>query len=325
VKTEGGLRRLLWDRSAAGIRQGRWSAGWTLLATMAVIAAIIALGAAWIYLFYVRLGPTLIDSDAWKQVLFQENSGVYLGNPYSLHSFVLVGIAILPTVLLGALVQGHRTSDFLTLYGGFSWTRFWRSGGAMLASTLPLVPIGLYLYGDNPRWSFASVGFPIFVITAVAVIAVQTFAEEALFRGYLYHAWIRVVPSPAIIAVFWSIVFAGLHWWNPDVQRDPIPSLVGLMVFALFSQWLTFRTGNLDAAWGFHFANNVFATFFVNITPGYVTDAPFLQYEDRIYASGGSSAFDPITYVWLAIGFGVQYLLIVHPRSPFYVAPMAAD
>jgi membrane protease YdiL (CAAX protease family) len=315
------LRRLLWDESAAaGLRQGRWTAGWTLLGTAGAIATVLVLGAVWIYLYYIQLGSALNGHEAWERAT-QTNAGVFLGNPYSLHGFVLIGILFLAPVLVAARIQGHRETDFLTLYGGFSWRRFWRSGGAMLAATLPFVPVMLFIYGDNTQWSFASLGFPVFVLTAIAVIAIQTFAEEALFRGYLYHAWLRVIPSPALVAIFWSAVFASLHWWNPDVQRDPVPAITGLMVFALFAQWLTVRTGSLDAAWGFHFVNNVFATFVLNVTPGYVTDAPLLQYEDRTYAAGGSAVFDPMTYVWLAASFGLQYVLIVHPRSPFYLEP----
>jgi membrane protease YdiL (CAAX protease family) len=320
LRKTGGLGRLLWDGRAAGLRQGRWTVGWTLLGTAAAVAVVLAAGIAWINAFDRIAEAASGDSGGWEQAR-RENVSVLLGNPYSLQGFVLIGVVFLLPVLAAARVQGHRASDFLTLHGGFSLQRFWRSGGAMLAATLPFLPLGFLLYGDNPQWSFASLGFPLFVVTAVAVIAIQTFAEEALFRGYLYHAWLRVIPSPALVAVFWSAVFSSLHWLNPDVQRDPVPALAGLMAFALFAQWLTVRTGNLDAAWGFHFVNNVFAAFFVNITPGYVTDATFLQYEDRIYAAGGSAASDPVTYVWLAVGFGLQYLLVVHPRSPFFIAP----
>jgi membrane protease YdiL (CAAX protease family) len=324
VKMDGGLRRLLWDGRAVSLRQGRWSAGWTLLGTAAAVVVVILAGFAWILAFDRFAEGASGNPLAWEQAR-RENASVFLGNPYSLHGFVLIGIVFLLPVLAAALVQGHRASDFLTLYGGFSWRRFWRSGGAMLAATLPFLPLVLFIYGDDPQWSFASLGFPLFLVATVAVIAIQTFAEEAFFRGYLYHAWLRVVPSPALVAIFWSVVFSALHWFNPDVQRDPVPAFAGLMAFALFAQWLTVRTGNLDAAWGFHFVNNVFATLFVNITPGYVTDAPLLQFEDRIYAAGGSAASDPMTYVWLAAAFGLQYLLVVHPRSPFFIAPRPVE
>jgi membrane protease YdiL (CAAX protease family) len=228
---------------------------------------------------------------------------------------------MIPPVLVAALIQGHRASDFLVLHGGFSWSRFWRSGGAFLATMLPFLPPTILLYGGDPQWSFASLRYPLFVCATIGVIAVQTFAEEALFRGYLYYAWLRVIPSPALVAIFWSAVFSALHWSNPDIQRDPIVGMLGLMSFSLFAQWLTVRTGSLDAAWGLHFTNNMFLTFGLNATPGHLTDAAVLQYTDRVYAAGGSYALDPIVYVFWVVGYALQFAAVLHPRSPFYLAP----
>ncbi len=317
-------RRLLWDPSASPPRIGRWTLGWTLAGTAAaiVVAACAVIG---LVFWLVRLFADRPATGAAFDLAAQPNAGVLLGNPFTLQAFLVIGIGFLLPVLVGARVQGHAVTDFIVLHGGFSWRRFWRSGGALVAVTVLLLPLTLGVYGEDAQWSLASLGVPVFVVATVAVIAVQTFAEEALFRGYLYHAWLRVIPSPALVAVFWSAVFSALHWANPDVQRDPVPGMISLMAFALFAQWLTVRTGNLDAAWGLHFGTNVMATFGLNVLPGYVTDAPLLQYTDRVLAAGGSYALDPIAYAGLAVALGLQALAVAHPRSPFFVAPRGDD
>jgi uncharacterized protein len=320
----GWLRRVLWDHSAIGLRQGRWGFWWTSFATAAMVGVTVAVAAA-IYFPLDRFHASGSADEVLWLAAAEPNVSVLLGNPYSLVGFVVVGIAFVLPVLAAAWIQGHRATDFLVLHGDYSWSRFWRSGGALIATTLPFVPLMVIYFGSAAEWSFASFRYPLFVCATLAVIAIQTFAEEAMFRGYLYHAWLRVIPSPALVAVFWSAVFSALHWFNPDVQRDPVTGMIGLMAFALFAQWLTVRTGNLDAAWGLHFVNNVFVTFGVNILPGYTTDAAMLQFTDKALAVGGSYALEPTFYVWMVSGYGLQFAAVLHPRSPFYIAPRSVD
>jgi uncharacterized protein len=322
VRGDDGRSASFWkDESLLALRFGRWGFWWALLATTAAAAATFGVMLA-VVLAFTKIADWDGMDRAWSEAM-QANAGFFLGNPFSFYSFLAIGLAGTPAVWLAGRIHGLQGSAFLTLYGGFSWSRFRRMGGALVATSLPFLVLSLFVYGEEPEWSFAAFRYPLFVLTALVILALQTFAEEALFRGYLYHAWVRIFPYPVAVAVVCCAIFAAIHWPNPDVQRDPVPAIIGLLAFALFAQWLTVRTGSLDAAWGLHFANNVFATLGVNVKPGYVTDAPVLQFTDTLLAAGGSYALDPMTYVWLVLSFALTFWAILDRRSPFYIEPRA--
>ncbi|RMD93274.1 MAG: CPBP family intramembrane metalloprotease [Alphaproteobacteria bacterium] len=93
---------------------------------------------------------------------------------------------------------------------------------------------------------------------ALLGVLIQTGAEELLFRGYLLQqlavrfrrriAWM-VVPS---------LVFGALHY-DPAAGDAALLVVAAAALFGLIAADLVAATGSLGAAWGFHFANNVFA------------------------------------------------------------------
>jgi membrane protease YdiL (CAAX protease family) len=112
----------------------------------------------------------------------------------------------------------------------------------------------------------------------LAGIALQTLAEELVFRGYLMQQLAARFRSLWLAMLVPSLIFGALHW-NP-LPGGPSPwLLVGwAAAFGLVAADLTRRTGSLGAAWGLHFANNCVAILVVStggMLPGlalYVTD-----------------------------------------------------
>lgn len=96
-------------------------------------------------------------------------------------------------------------------------------------------------------------------------IAIQTGAEELVFRGYLQQQLAARFRSPLIWMLIPSLMFGFAHY-------DPVTSGGNLWVivaattlFGLVAADLTAKTGSIGAAWGFHFANNVAALLFVAV------------------------------------------------------------
>lgn len=91
---------------------------------------------------------------------------------------------------------------------------------------------------------------------ALIGLAIQTGAEEILFRGYLMQQLAARLRSPWIWAAAPSLLFAWLHYDDslPDLDRYLI--MLAIAIYALIATDLVTVTGNIGAAWGMHFAIN---------------------------------------------------------------------
>lgn len=102
-----------------------------------------------------------------------------------------------------------------------------------------------------------------FLPLALVAIAVQTGAEEVLFRGYIQSQLAARFASPLVWMVLPSALFAVLHYQPGAMGDNAAIVVVAVFVFALCAADLTAHTGTIGAAWGFHFANNAVAILFV--------------------------------------------------------------
>ncbi len=98
---------------------------------------------------------------------------------------------------------------------------------------------------------------------ALLLVALQTGAEELLFRGYLQQQLAARFGSPLIWAVVPSLVFGALHYAPSSAGANAWMVAGAAALFGLAAADLTARTGSIGAAWGFHFANNVVALLLV--------------------------------------------------------------
>ncbi|MEE9388126.1 MAG: type II CAAX endopeptidase family protein [Paracoccaceae bacterium] len=96
-------------------------------------------------------------------------------------------------------------------------------------------------------------------------LLIQTGAEELVFRGYLQQQLGARFRSPLIWMVLPSLLFASLHY-SPETAGGNTWLIVGATgFFGLLAADLTRVTGSLGAAWGFHFANNLWAIVFLAV------------------------------------------------------------
>ena len=94
---------------------------------------------------------------------------------------------------------------------------------------------------------------------ALLGIAIQTGAEELLFRGYMQQQLAARFRSPIAWAVIPSILFGFAHFDMNSAGANAPLIVVSAALFGLMAADLTARTGSIGAAWGFHFANNTLA------------------------------------------------------------------
>lgn len=99
---------------------------------------------------------------------------------------------------------------------------------------------------------------PILLI-GLALIPLQTSAEEVFFRGYLLQATGRVVRHPVLLSVLNGVLFTLPHLDNPEAQANLWLAAVQWFLAGFMPALLTLRHGTLDAALGIHAANNLYS------------------------------------------------------------------
>ncbi len=103
---------------------------------------------------------------------------------------------------------------------------------------------------------------------ALIGLAIQTAAEEMLFRGYLQQQLAARFRSALVWMLLPSALFGLLHY-EPVVMGGNVWLVVAATgLFGLVAADLTARSGSLGLAWGLHFGNNAVALLLVSAGTG---------------------------------------------------------
>ena len=103
---------------------------------------------------------------------------------------------------------------------------------------------------------------------AAGLVALQTFAEELLFRGYVQGQLMARFASPLVWMVLPALAFGMLHYDPAGAGANAWWVVAATFGFGLVAADLTALTGRLGAAWGFHFANNAIAILVIAVQGG---------------------------------------------------------
>lgn len=166
--------------------------------------------------------------------------------------FGFVGLVIGVIGVLGLL---HRRS-VLSLFGPIAQSlRDFRTGtlvfsGVTLVFGLPLV----LLSGTVPHEPLGSV--ILFLPVVVVMLLLQTGAEELFFRGYILQQLAARFQSPWIWFVLPPILFGLMHFDSTLSTSKAIAIVLSITLTGFLWADLVRVTGNLGAAFGWHFANN---------------------------------------------------------------------
>jgi membrane protease YdiL (CAAX protease family) len=205
------------------------------------VAAAAAAGAGLSFVLALtgRLGPDAVHA-------MQDPSRF---GPFFLGVALSFGLLLLGFWLASRLVQGRRWGDVV---GRWRWDLTAAGFGVWLG----IVALGALVdFLLQPSGFSLSVSgrTPLFVLTAAPALALQTFAEEFVFRGVVTQGLVRVVRRPAIACLISGLIFGAAHIPNGPAQA------ARATVFGMVLAFMAIETGGLALGWGLHLANNLFS------------------------------------------------------------------
>ena len=112
-------------------------------------------------------------------------------------------------------------------------------------------------------WNFEMVPFLIMALIAIVMVPLQTSFEEYLFRGYLMQGLGVLARNRWVPLLVTSVIFGGLHLWNPEVDKMGYVIMVYYIGTGLLLGIMTLMDDGLELALGFHAGNNLIGAMLV--------------------------------------------------------------
>lgn len=128
-------------------------------------------------------------------------------------------------------------------------------------STFMLLTV-LVQFAVNPQslaWNFEADSFFRALLLLLLFLPLQVLAEELLFRSYALQGLNARLKKPWLAAVLSGIMFGMMHLGNPEIKEYGMVFILAYSVLGTFLSIITALDGGIELAFGFHFANNLWA------------------------------------------------------------------
>ena len=220
--------------------RGRNSPWRYLLGFVLAVALSMALG--------MLLGIALYLGHAWPADLAEQlrrptHPAVYFGANGLIFALMIGAFAAMAAVL-----NKKRPKD---LVGAWRWGDFGRGFGIWLVVLIAASLLDLALTPSGFRYSADNRTLTL-VLAATPGLAVQTFAEEFVFRGYVTQGFFNLTKRPLPAAILSGLLFAAAHIPNGW------PQAANALAFGVVLSLIAMRTGGLAFGWGLHLVNNFY-------------------------------------------------------------------
>jgi hypothetical protein len=143
------------------------------------------------------------------------------------------------------------------------WKRIWFAFFFWGILSSGLVLLDYYLSPEDYVFNFQPKRFAILAVIAIALIPIQTSLEEYIFRGYLMQGFGMLAKNKWFPLIMTSVIFGGLHLFNPEVKTLGYSIMVYYIGTGLFLGIMTLMDEGMELALGFHAANNLFTALLV--------------------------------------------------------------
>ena len=138
--------------------------------------------------------------------------------------------------------------------------------------------------------------FLILCLVAVPLIPIQTTVEELVFRGYLMQGFGLLARNRWFPLALTSIIFGGLHLFNPEVEKMGYIIAVYYIGTGLCLGIMTLMDEGTELALGFHAANNLTAALLIT-SDWSVLQTPAV-FKDTSIPSAGLNVLLPVFIIY---------------------------
>ncbi|MBC7750038.1 MAG: CPBP family intramembrane metalloprotease [Methylotenera sp.] len=166
--------------------------------------------------------------------------------------FIMLGIILVIRYLHHQTVLSVTTSR-----AKVDWNRIVFSFLIWAAITIVSTLLFYYYSPSDFVINFKPVPFAILALIGIVLIPIQTSSEEYIFRGYLMQGFANLAKNKWFPLLMTSLIFGGMHWFNPEVTKIGPIVLVYYIGTGLFLGIVTLMDEGLELALGFHAANNL--------------------------------------------------------------------
>lgn len=232
---------------------------------------------------------SILEDESKLMTILDSNLTLFL----MLLSFVF-GLIALFLVVKYLHKQPFRT--LTTTRRKMDWGRVWFGFGLIALSTVVLTLVDYYSHPEDYVLQFNLVPFIILAVIVVLMIPLQTSFEEYLFRGYLMQGIGVAAKNKWVPLLVTSLIFGGLHFLNPEVDKLGSVIMVFYIGTGLFLGIITLMDEGMELALGFHAGNNMVAALLV--TADWTVFQTNSIFKDISEPSAGFDVIAPVLIVY---------------------------
>lgn len=211
---------------------------------------------------------------------------------------MLLSFAVGLLVLYFVLKWVHK-QPFVTLTTSrkrTDWGRIFFSFGLITITTLVVTLLDYYSNPQDYVMQFDLVPFLILAVIAIIMVPLQTSFEEYLFRGYLMQGIGVTVGNKWMPLLITSLIFGGLHFFNPEVTKIGNIIMIYYIGTGLFLGVITLMDEGMELALGFHAGNNLITALLV--TADWTVFKTHSIFKDISEPSAGFDVLAPIFIIY---------------------------
>jgi len=198
---------------------------------------------------------------AFLTVPFQESGLLAPGSVVELALGLLTfGLLLLGIWLVTAWLHCRSFGSLIGPSGRLNSRRL-LLGAGIWAGLLILVALGNMIF-MGVRYTFNAnfLQYWPYLLVALALIPLQTSAEEFFFRGYLLQGAGRLTNNWLVLSLLNGVLFTLPHLGNAEAEQNFLLSSLNWFLFGAGWTLITLCSGSLDYALGMHAINNLLLT-----------------------------------------------------------------
>lgn len=199
---------------------------------------------------------TRMDDIDYIMTLFESNLNLFFMMLPFVGGIIFLFIAV-------KFIHKQSITQLTTSRKKIDWKRIWFSFFFWGILTTVLVLLGYYLSPDDFIMNFNLKPFLFLAVISILLVPFQTSFEEYLFRGYLMQGIGVLVKNKWLPLLITSLVFGGMHYWNPEVDKLGPIIMVYYIGTGLLLGIITLMDEGMELALGFHAANNLFTALLI--------------------------------------------------------------